>query len=69
MDATATRNGVNVAAVLAIAGASPSTTSRPDSWLKVVVGVAAGAVFYLALVAVQAPSRRFEATTDSQRAA
>ena len=61
--------GVNVAAVLAIAGAVAVYYLASHSWLKVVVGVAAGAVFYLALVALQASSRRFEATTDSRPAA
>jgi hypothetical protein len=40
----------------------------PDAWLRVVVGVAAGAVVYLGLMAIQAASGRFEATTDSRRA-
>jgi cytosine permease len=61
--------GVNVSAVLAIAGAFAVYYLASQSWLKVVVGVAAGAVFYLVLVAMQAPARRFEATSDSQRAA
>ena len=61
--------GVNVSAVLAIAGGVTVYYLASHSWLKVVVGVAAGAVFYLALVAVQAPSRKFEATADSRRAA
>jgi len=61
--------GVNVSAVLAIAGAVAVYYLASHSWLKVVVGVATGAALYLALVAVQAPARRFEATSDSRPAA
>ena len=61
--------GVNVSAVLAIAGGVAGYYLASHSWLKVVVGVVAGAVIYLALVAMQAPARRFEASTDSRRAA
>ena len=61
-------NGVNVAAVFAVAVGFGLYFAVPDAWLKVVVGVAAGAVFYLGIVAIHAPSRRFEATTDSRRA-
>jgi zinc transporter ZupT len=60
---------VNASAVLAIGGAVVVYYLASHSWLKVVVGVAAGAALYLLLVALQAPSRRFEATTESRRAA
>jgi len=58
-----------VSAVLAIAGSVAVYYLASQSWLKVVVGVAAGAVLYLALMPMQASARRFEATSDSQRAA
>jgi threonine/homoserine/homoserine lactone efflux protein len=54
--------------VLAVAAGFGLYYAVPDAWLKVVVGVAAGALLYLALVAARAPSRKFEATTESQRA-
>lgn len=41
--------GVNAAAVVAIAGAVTVYYVAPDSWVKVVVGVATGAFLYLAL--------------------
>ena len=41
-------NGVNVEAVLAVAGGVAVYYALPDAWLKVVWGVGAGAAFYLA---------------------
>jgi nucleobase:cation symporter-1, NCS1 family len=46
-------NGINVAAVLGVAAGIALYYAVPDSWLKVVVGVAAAAATYLLLVAVQ----------------
>jgi len=43
-------NGVNVEAVLAVAGAVAVYYAVPAAWVKVVVGLAAGAGFYLFLV-------------------
>jgi cytosine permease len=52
-------NGVNVEAILAVAGAVAVYYAVPDAWLKVVWGVGAGAAFYLPLVAaVRAIARR-----------
>jgi cytosine permease len=45
-------NGVNVEAVLAVAGGVAVYYALPHSWLKVVWGVGAGAAIYLFLVAV-----------------
>jgi len=45
-------NGVNVEAVLAVAGAVAVYYSLPDAWLKVAWGVGAGAAIYLGLVAL-----------------
>lgn len=44
-------NGVNVEAVLAVAGAVAVYYAVPDAWVKVVFGLAAGAGFYLLFVA------------------
>jgi nucleobase:cation symporter-1, NCS1 family len=46
-------NGVNVAAVLAVAAGFGVYYAVPDAWVKVVVGVAVGAAAYLALVVIQ----------------
>jgi nucleobase:cation symporter-1, NCS1 family len=46
-------NGINVAAVLAVAVGIGLYYAVPDSWVKVVVGVVAGAAAYLALSVVQ----------------
>jgi NCS1 nucleoside transporter family len=62
-------NGINVAAIVAIAGAVTLYYLAAHSWLKVAVGVAAGALIYLVLVTLKAPAGRLEATTDSQHAA
>jgi NCS1 family nucleobase:cation symporter-1 len=45
-------NGVNVEAVLAVAGAVAVYYSLPDSWLKVAWGAGSGAAIYLGLVAL-----------------
>src|SRR5262245_47579051 len=45
-------NGVNVEAILAVAGGVALYYALPHSWLKVVWGMGAGAAIYLALVAV-----------------
>jgi NCS1 family nucleobase:cation symporter-1 len=45
-------NGVNIEAVLAVAGGVAVYYALPHSWLKVVWGVGAGAAIYLVLVAV-----------------
>ncbi len=45
-------NGVNVEAVLGVAGAVAVYYALPDSWLKVVWGMGAGAAIYLGLVAL-----------------
>jgi NCS1 family nucleobase:cation symporter-1 len=45
-------NGVNVEAILGVAGAVAVYYAVPDAWVKVVWGVAAGAALYLLLVAV-----------------
>jgi cytosine permease len=44
-------NGVNVEAVLAVAGAVAVYYAVPDAWLKVAWGLGAGAAFYLLLCA------------------
>ena len=44
-------NGVNVAAVAAVAGGVGTYYAVPHSWLKVAWGIGAGAAVYLALVA------------------
>ena len=44
-------NGVNVEAVLAVAGAVAVYYAVPDAWLKVAFGLGAGAAFYLLLCA------------------
>jgi cytosine permease len=46
-------NGVNVAAVLAVAAGVGVYYAVPHEWLKVLWGIATGAVAYLALVRVQ----------------
>jgi cytosine permease len=60
-------NGVNVEAVIAVAGAVAVYYAVPAAWVKVVVGLGAGAGFYLVLVwarglarqpATEAPLRR-----------
>jgi purine-cytosine permease-like protein len=51
-------NGVNVAAVLAVAAGIGLYYAVPDSWVKVVVGVATGAVAYLALAPLQGRAKR-----------
>ena len=45
-------NGVNVEAILAVAGAVAVYYALPQSWLKVAWGLGAGAAIYLGLVAV-----------------
>ncbi len=45
-------NGVNVEAILAVAGAVAVYYALPDAWLKVAWGIGAGAAIYLALVAL-----------------
>ena len=45
-------NGVNVEAILAVAGGVAVYYALPHSWLKVAWGVGAGAAIYLVLVAV-----------------
>jgi NCS1 nucleoside transporter family len=45
-------NGVNVEAVLAVAGGVAVYSVVPDSWVKVVWGVGVGAALYLAFVAL-----------------
>jgi purine-cytosine permease-like protein len=45
-------NGVNVEAILGVAGAVAIYYALPDSWLKLVWGIGAGAAIYLALVAL-----------------
>jgi purine-cytosine permease-like protein len=47
-------NGVNATAILAIAGGAAVYYAVPQSWVKVVWGVAAGAALYMALRAVEA---------------
>jgi cytosine permease len=46
-------NGINVAAVIAVAAGIGVYYAVPDSWVKVVFGVAAGAAAYLVLAAAQ----------------
>ena len=53
--ATATCNGVNVAALSAIAAGVGVYYAVPSSWVKVVWGVGVGAAAYLALVACSTP--------------
>jgi nucleobase:cation symporter-1, NCS1 family len=45
-------NGVNLEAILAVAGAVAVYYALPDTWLKVAWGVGTGAAVYLALVAL-----------------
>ena len=45
-------NGVNVEAVIGVAGAVAVYYALPDSWLKVAWGIGVGAAIYLALVAL-----------------
>ena len=63
--------GVNAAAVLAIAGAVTVYYVAPDSWVKVVVGVAAGAFFYLVLAPLlgraMSRSQRYAGTVASSQ--
>ena len=46
-------NGVNVEAILAVAGAVAVYYALPDEWLKVAWGIGAGAAIYLALGALE----------------
>jgi nucleobase:cation symporter-1, NCS1 family len=59
-------SGVNVAALLAVAAGAGMYYAVPQAWLKVVWGLAAGAIAYLALEALQRVllSRRGQATTQ-----
>jgi NCS1 family nucleobase:cation symporter-1 len=62
-------SGVNVAALLAVAAGAGLYSALPHSWLKVVWGLGASAITYLALEPVQqtllARSRRGQATTEA----
>jgi cytosine/uracil/thiamine/allantoin permease len=51
-------NGINVEAVIAVAGAVAVYYAVPAAWVKVVVGLAAGAGFYLLLVRVRGLARQ-----------
>ena len=55
-------NGVNVEAVLAVAGAVAVYYAVPDAWLKVAFGLGAGAALYLLLVRGRAGTRPPEAS-------
>ena len=46
-------NGVNVAALVAIAAGAGAYYVVPSSWVKVVWGVGVGAAVYLAIIAVE----------------
>ena len=62
-------SGVNVAALLAVVAGAGLYSALPHAWLKVVWGLAAGAIAYLALEPVQqtlpARSRRGQATAEA----
>jgi len=61
-------NGVNVEAVLAVAGAVAVYYAVPDAWLKVAWGLGAGAAFYLLLVAaVRAPRHEAPEASPARR--
>lgn len=61
-------NGVNLAALLAVAAGAGVYSALPHAWLKVVWGLAAAAIAYLALEPVQqtllSRSRRGQASTE-----
>jgi cytosine/uracil/thiamine/allantoin permease len=62
-------SGVNVAALLAVVAGAGLYSALPHAWLKVVWGLAAGAIAYLVLEPVQqtllARSRRGQATIEA----
>jgi len=60
-------NGLNAAAVVAIAGAVGVYYALPQSWLKVVWGVGVGAGLYLALAALQAAYSGYTGTVASSQ--